>query len=85
MSKQVSRRDVLKQLGLTMSVTGLGVAGVGTTGFFAGPRLAQAAMQPKGKIPNKPFKTGHISFQTGAAALLGEPGRKGHILAAAGG
>ncbi|MEE9148412.1 MAG: ABC transporter substrate-binding protein [Candidatus Tectomicrobia bacterium] len=82
MSKQVSRRDVLKQLGLTMSVTGLGVAGVGTTGFFAGPRMAQAAMQPKGKIPNKPFKTGHISFQTGAAALLGEPGRKGHILAA---
>ena len=40
-----------------------------------------SAMQA-GKIPDKPFKAGHITFQTGPAALLGEPGRKGHILAA---
>ena len=38
--------------------------------------------QVKGNVPDTPFKTGHITFLTGPANLLGEPGRKGHLLAA---
>ena len=79
MNKQVSRRDFLNQLGVTVGAAGIGAAGA--AGYVAGPRLAQAAA-PKGNIPNKPFKAGHITFQTGGGALLGEPGRKGHLLAA---
>ena len=78
MNKQVSRRDFLNQLSVTVGAA----AGAGAAmGYVAGPRFAQAAT-PKGNIPDKPFKAGHITFQTGAAALLGEPGRKGHLLAA---
>lgn len=55
---------------------------VGAATYFAGPRPAHAAAKVNGKISDKPFKAGHITFQTGPAALLGEPGRKGHILAA---
>ncbi len=79
--KQVSRRDFLNGLGVTVGAAGLASA-VGTGTYFAGPRPAHAAVKPKGKIPNKPFKAGHITFRTGPAATLGEPGRKGHLLAA---
>ena len=78
MNKQLSRRKFLNGLTVTAGAVAAGAA----AGYVAGPRLARAAA-PKGKIPNKPFKAGHITFQTGAAALLGEPGRKGHLLAAA--
>ena len=64
---------------------GVGAAAMATTApaaYFAGPRSAHAQFKPKGKIPDTPFKTGHITFLTGPANLLGEPGRKGHILAA---
>ena len=54
----------------------------GQATYFAGPRPAHAAFKPKGNIPDKPFKTGHITFLTGPANLLGEPGRKGHLIAA---
>ncbi len=77
MEKQLSRRKLLKQMGVTV-----GAAGVGATGYFAGPRPAQAAVEPKGKIPDKPIKMGHITFLTGPAAILGEPGLRGHTLAA---
>ncbi len=77
MNQQVSRRKFLNGLSVTAGAVAAGAA----AGYVAGPRLAQAAA-PKGKIPDKPFKAGHITFQTGAAALLGEPGRKGHLLAA---
>ncbi|MFQ5897790.1 MAG: ABC transporter substrate-binding protein [Candidatus Methylomirabilia bacterium] len=82
MSEQVNRREFLNRLGVTVGAAGLGVAGVGTAGYFAGPRLAHAAVKPKGKIPSKPIKAGHITFQTGPAALLGGPGLRGHSLAA---
>src|SRR6266700_210805 len=77
MSK-VNRRDFLNTLGVTVGGTGLAGAGL-----LAGPRLVRAATEaPKGKIPDTPFKTGHMTFLTGPAAVLGEPSLKGHILAA---
>src|SRR6266568_5402052 len=77
MSK-VNRRDFLNTLGVTVGGTGLAGAGL-----LAGPRWVRAAtVAPKGKIPDTPFKTGHMTFLTGPAAVLGEPSLKGHILAA---
>jgi branched-chain amino acid transport system substrate-binding protein len=74
----VSRREFLNGVGATVGAVGAGAV----AGYYAGPRPAAAAQTPKGSIPDKPFKTGHITFQTGPANLLGEPGRKGHLLAA---
>src|SRR4030095_7567207 len=48
----------------------------------AGLRPANASPKSKGNVPEPPFKTGHITFLTGPANLLGEPGRKGHLMAA---
>ncbi|MEE8225355.1 MAG: ABC transporter substrate-binding protein, partial [Kiloniellales bacterium] len=76
--EQISRRKFLNGLGVTAGAIGAGAV----SGYYAGPRPASAAVTPKGNIPNKPFKAGHITFQTGPAATLGEPGRKGHLLAA---
>jgi branched-chain amino acid transport system substrate-binding protein len=51
--------------------------------LVAGPQLVQAqTAPPKGKIPDTPYKTGHMTFLTGPAAVLGEPSLKGHTLAA---
>src|SRR5207245_5723641 len=50
---------------------GVGLAGV-----------ARAQERPKGTIPDKPFKIGHMTFFTGAGAVLGEPMYKGNVLAA---
>src|SRR3970282_2607559 len=69
---QHERRGFLKQFGGTLGAGGLGAAGVGT---------ASAAVKPKGTIPDKRVKVGHITFLTGAAELLGGPGQRGHILA----
>jgi branched-chain amino acid transport system substrate-binding protein len=44
--------------------------------------VAHAQDKPKGNIPDKPFKIGHMTFFTGPAAVLGEPSYKGHLLAA---
>jgi branched-chain amino acid transport system substrate-binding protein len=60
----------------------VGAASVGTAGYLAAPPMAQAAMKPKGNIPAKPIKTGHITFLTGPAEILGGPGIRGHLLAA---
>jgi branched-chain amino acid transport system substrate-binding protein len=74
----VDRRNFLGALGVT--VGGAGLAGAG---LMAGPKLVRAAAEaPKGKIPDTPFKTGHMTFLTSAAAVLGEPSLKGHTLAA---
>ena len=73
---QQERRGFLKQFGATMGAAGLGAAGLGV----AGSRPVHAAA-PKGNIPNRPVKVGHITFLTGAAELLGGPGQRGHILA----
>src|ERR1700693_5484135 len=74
----VNRRAFLNTLGVT--VGGAGLAGAGLVG---GAQVLKAAEEPaKGKIPDTPFKIGHMTFLTSAAAVLGEPSHKGHIMAA---
>ena len=73
----VDRRKFLGALGVT--VGGAGLAGAG---LVAAPRPAHTAVTVKGNVPDKPFKTGHITFLTGPANLLGIPGQRGHLLAA---
>src|SRR6202162_224105 len=73
-----SRRGFLSALGVT--VGGAGLAGAGLVG---GAQVLKAAEEPaKGKIPDTPFKIGHMTFLTSAAAVLGEPSIKGHTRAA---
>jgi branched-chain amino acid transport system substrate-binding protein len=68
----------LSALGVTVGGTGLAGAGL-----VAGPQLVKAATEPpKGNIPTTPYKTGHMTFFTSPAAVLGEPSHKGHVLAA---
>jgi branched-chain amino acid transport system substrate-binding protein len=74
----VDRRKFLGALGVTVGGTGLAGAGL-----VAGPQMVKAATEPpKGKIPDTPYRTGHMTFFTSPAAVLGEPSHKGHILAA---
>lgn len=75
MSEQLSRRDFLNRLGVTV-----GAAAVGASAYAAAPQVEAAA--PKGRIPDKPIKTGHITFLSGAAEILARPGLHGHVLAA---
>ena len=70
--KKVSRRDFMNQMGLTVGAAAV----AGAAGAVVAPQLAEAAM-PKGKITDKPFKTGHITFLTGAAAILADQSSKG--------
>src|SRR5947208_14291982 len=73
----VSRRAFLNSMGVT--VGGAGLAGAGLVG---GAQVLKAAQEPaKGQIPDTPFKIGHMTFLTSAAAVLGEPSIKGHTLA----
>ncbi|MEK7364002.1 MAG: ABC transporter substrate-binding protein, partial [candidate division NC10 bacterium] len=58
----------------------MGAAVAASAGAVISPAKAEA--QPRGTIPDKPYKIGHMTFFTGAAAVLGEPSYKGHILAA---
>src|SRR5207247_11307861 len=83
MAPEVSRRDFLGQIGLTVGTA----AAAASVPLIGGPSLvgkaeAQAPPQPKGQVPDKPYKVGHMTFFTGPAAVLGEPMYKGHILAA---
>src|SRR5215472_3300878 len=79
MAPDVNRRDFLTQIGVTVSAAAAGAAaGVPLLG---GPQRAHA-QDAKGKIPDTPYKVGHMTFHTGPAAVLGEPMYKGHILAA---
>ncbi|PYM63790.1 MAG: hypothetical protein DMD79_07810 [Candidatus Rokuibacteriota bacterium] len=80
MALEANRRDFLRSLGVTV-----GGALAGSAAAVLGPREAcaqGAAPAPKGTIPDKPFKVGHMTFHTGPAAVLGEPMYKGHLLAA---
>src|SRR3990172_7145697 len=77
MAQEVSRRDFLARLGVTVSA-----AAAGATAGAVPLRASKAEAQPKGTIPDTPYKIGHMTFFTGAAAVLGEPSYKGHILAA---
>src|SRR5437667_6904856 len=73
-----SRRRFLNTLGVAV-----GGAGVASAGLIGGAKVLRAADDPaKGKIPETPFKVGHMTFLTSAAAVLGEPSLKGHTLAA---
>src|SRR6202049_3953980 len=73
-----SRRGFLNTLGVALG--GAGRAGAGLVG---GAQMLKAAEEPaKGKIPDTPFKVGHMTFLTSAAAVLGEPSWKGHTMAA---
>src|SRR5262245_37036584 len=74
----VDRRKFLGALGVTVGGTGLAGAGL-----VAGPQLVKAAAEPpKGKIPGTPYRTGHTTFATRPAAVLGEPPHKSHTKAA---
>src|SRR5437588_12761595 len=77
MAEPITRRDFLGRLGV-----GVGAAAGAAAGGLAGFPVAQAVAQPKGSIPDKAFKIGHMTFFTGPAAVLGEPSYKGHLLAA---
>ena len=78
MPEEVSRRDFLNRLGVTIG------AAAAAAGSLVVPTRAEAqqSFQAKGKVPTTPYKTGHMTFFTGPAAVLGEPSYKGHILAA---
>ena len=78
MPEEVSRRDFLNRLGVTI---GAAAASAGSL-VVPTPAEAQQSFQAKGKVPTTPYKTGHMTFFTGPAAVLGEPSYKGHILAA---
>ncbi len=70
-----NRRDFLAALGVTVGGSALGRAG-----FFR-PAAAHAQEPAKGRIPDRPYKIGHMTFFTGPAAVLGEPMYKGLVLA----
>ena len=76
MPEEVSRRDFMNRLGVTIGAVGASAGGLVL------PTPAHAQTPPKGTIPDKPYKTGHMTFFTGPAAVLGEQSYKGHILAA---
>ncbi|MFL5407856.1 MAG: ABC transporter substrate-binding protein [Myxococcales bacterium] len=67
----------MSQLGVTMAAT-VGGSAIG----FGAAGIAHAQDKPKGTIPDKPFKIGHMTFFTGPGAVLGEPMYKGNLLAA---
>src|SRR2546430_6134300 len=70
-----TRREFLSRLGVTTAAA-VGGAGIGAAG------VARAQEKPKGTIPDKPFRIGHMTFFTGPGAVLGEPMYKGNLLAA---
>src|ERR1700694_212364 len=74
----VNRRAFLNPWGVAV-----GGAGLAAAGLVGGSQMLKAAAEPaKGKIPDTPFKVGHMTFLTSAAAVLGEPSLKGHTMAA---
>lgn len=77
MATEVNRRDFLTTLGVTV---GAGLSATAASLPIVG--VAHAQGQPKGNIPDAPYKIGHMTFFTGPAAVLGEPMYKGQLLAA---
>src|SRR5713226_1830181 len=76
MSGRPTRREVLSRLGVTA------VAAAGGMAACTRESATGAAEKAKGAIPDTPFKIGHMTFFTGAGAVLGEPMYKGNLLAA---
>jgi branched-chain amino acid transport system substrate-binding protein len=79
MADQVSRREFLNRLGVTVTSA---AALSATAGVVSSLSEVQAAESPKGTIPSKPYKVGHITYFTGFGAVFGEQSYKGHVLAA---
>ena len=77
MAGEVNRRNFLSTLGVTV-----GASMAALPGALTGVGVAHAQEKPKGKIPDTPYKIGHMTFFTGPAAVLGEPMYKGQALAA---
>src|SRR5262249_56662365 len=71
-----NRRDFLTKLGV-----GVGAAGIAGAGAVGGAQLVRADEPAKGKIPDTPYKVGHMTLLTGAGAVLGDPSLKGHTMA----
>jgi len=72
MAEEVSRRDFLNRIGVTIGAVGASAGSL----VLPSPAHAQAPMPPKGTIADKPYKTGHMTFCTGPAAVLGEQSYK---------
>src|SRR3989441_6261496 len=77
MAGEVNRRDFLSTLGVSV---GAALASAGAAMPVVG--VAHAQDKPKGNIPDKPYRIGHMTFFTGPGAVLGEPMYKGQLLAA---
>src|SRR5437667_12804533 len=77
MAAEVNRRDFLNTLGVSV---GAALASAGAAMPVVG--VAHAQDKPKGNIPDKPYRIGHMTFFTGPGAVLGEPMYKGQLLAA---
>lgn len=78
MAETVSRRDFLNRLGVTVGGVALG----GPALSLARAEKIEAQEKLRGKIPDMPYKTAHMTFLSGPLAVLGEPSYKGHLLAA---
>src|SRR2546430_2586023 len=77
MAGEVNRRSFLSSLGVSV---GAALATAGGAVPIVG--VAHAQDKPKGNIPDKPYRIGHMTFFTGPGAVLGEPMFKGQQLAA---
>src|ERR1700730_17740107 len=73
-----SRRGFLNTLGVATGGAGAASAGLGG----GSPSHTAAEGRAKGRIPDTPYKVGHMTLLTSAAAVLGEPSLKGHTMAA---
>src|SRR5262249_24990983 len=74
---EVNRRDFLAQLGVTV-----GAAAAGAPLLGKAEKAEAEETKGAGKIPDTPYKVGHMTFFSGPGAVLGEPSYKGHTLAA---
>ncbi len=81
MAQEVNRRDFLTKLGVTVGAAAAGVT-AGVPILSKDEKAWAQQVRDAGKIPDKPYKIGHMTFFTGPAAVLGEPSFKGHQLAA---
>ena len=81
MAADVNRRDFLAQLGVTVGAAAAGAA-AGVPLLSKAERAEAQEVKGAGKIPDAPYKVGHMTFFSGPGAVLGEPSYKGHILAA---
>jgi len=81
MAADVNRRDFLAQLGVTVGAAAAGAA-AGVPLLSKAERAEAQEVKGAGKIPDAPYKVGHMTFFSGPGAVLGEPSYKGHLLAA---